>query len=133
MEPNETASAEDRTKEPNKEETTGTTEKGSKSSQYPSFLARQYSARDGGVQTDMNCPACDEEINGAYLPVFKCPHCESQIWSDESGDVISYEDGRRSAKHPLIGSAISLGLLTALILSLQLGRKLGSKECCAAA
>ncbi|MEI6207676.1 MAG: hypothetical protein WCP20_12910 [Desulfuromonadales bacterium] len=116
--------------EPSKEETTGTTVNDS-TSQYPSFLARQYSACDGGVQAEMNCPACDEEICGSYLPVFNCPHCESQIWRNESGDVISYEDCRRPTRHSLIASKIS-GVLTALIFTVLAGRTFGLKECCSA-
>jgi hypothetical protein len=83
----------------------------------------------------MNCPNCDEEIGGSYLPVFKCPHCESQIWRDESGDVISFEDSRRyamkSANVSMVAGVLSVAFAT-LILSIQLGRNFSSKGFCEA-
>jgi len=87
MEAIEITSAEDSTKETAKNETTDTPE----SQQYPSFLARQYPVSEGGMETDLDCPGCDKEISGSYLPVFKCPHCESQIWRDNNGDVTHCE------------------------------------------
>ncbi|MEI6207677.1 MAG: hypothetical protein WCP20_12915 [Desulfuromonadales bacterium] len=60
-------------------------------SAFPSMLAQQFSAADGGMVTDMYCPVCREEIFGTYLPIFECPHCEVKIWRDDKGNVTSYE------------------------------------------
>lgn len=91
MESIENTSTEDSTKETAKNETNDTPETETTSPQFPSFLARQYPISEGGMQTDMDCPNCEEEISGSYLPVFKCPHCESQIWRDNNGDVTHCE------------------------------------------
>jgi chromosomal replication initiator protein len=69
-----------------------TTAKDETSTQSPVFLARQYSSSEGGVLTDMLCPNCSEKIKGSFLPVFRCPHCESRIWRNEDGNVTSFEN-----------------------------------------
>jgi hypothetical protein len=77
--------------DPITEESTEAFEKEAKPLLQPSILTKQYSPYDGGVPTEMECPDCEEEITGSYLPVFKCPHCDCQIWRDNNGDVIHYE------------------------------------------
>jgi predicted RNA-binding Zn-ribbon protein involved in translation (DUF1610 family) len=81
----------DRPKEPAKEEATADTDKNTASSLHPNFFAQQYSTEEGGIPTDMYCPACGEEIRGSHLPIFMCPHCENQIWRDDNGNVTNYE------------------------------------------
>lgn len=82
---------EDRAEEPTKDETTDNTKKSTAISSYPSIFAQQFTPGEGGVPTDMYCPACREEIFGTYLPIFECPHCEVKIWRDDKGNVTSYE------------------------------------------
>ena len=133
MKTTETAQTEDSSRDHAKEDTTDTT-----SRQLPSFLARQYSASEGGVQTDMNCPNCDDEISGSFLPVFRCPHCESQIWRDEDGDVTSYENknvcqessrgfASEAAKKALITSIVS-GVEAILLYSFKLDQHVQVKS-----
>ena len=68
-----------------------TAEVANSSSYFVRFMARQYTAAEGGVQTDMKCPECGTEIIGTYLPIFNCPHCDIQIWRDEKGNAINFE------------------------------------------
>ena len=74
---------EERTKEPAGEESPDNTEKSTVTSLHSNILAQQFTADEGGVPTDMYCPACREEIFGTYLPIFECPHCEVKIWRDD--------------------------------------------------
>ena len=55
------------------------------------IFAQQYSAEDGGIPTDMYCPACGEEIEGSFLPMLRCPHCNILMFRDDKGNVTSYE------------------------------------------
>lgn len=86
-----TEPAEDRTQEPARKESTDNIEKSTTSTRHPSIVAQQFSVCEGGVPTDMYCPACREEIFGTYLPIFECPHCDVKIWRDDKGNVTSYE------------------------------------------
>ena len=56
-----------------------------------SIFARQYSASEGGMDTDLHCPGCGEQINGSYLPIFRCPFCDIQIWRNDRGIITNYE------------------------------------------
>lgn len=57
----------------------------------PGIFAQEYSAEEGGKPTEIYCPACGEEINGSYLPMFRCPHCAILIFRDENGNVTNHE------------------------------------------
>lgn len=69
MEPIKTEATEERTNEPARKETTDNREEFTATSQHSNILAQQFTADEGGVQTDMYCPACREEIFGTYLPI----------------------------------------------------------------
>jgi len=71
MEPTRTEATEERTNEPAREETTDNSGESSATSSHSNILAQQYTANEGGVRTDMYCPACLEEIFGSYLPIFE--------------------------------------------------------------
>jgi predicted RNA-binding Zn-ribbon protein involved in translation (DUF1610 family) len=86
----EAASTENDRNEPAKEKPTDNSEKNTAST-HPGILAQQCTVADGGMATDMYCPACREEIFGTYLPIFECPHCAIKIWRDDKGNVTSYE------------------------------------------
>ena len=53
--------------------------------------AQQYSKEEGGMTTEIFCPACGEEICGSYLPLFRCPHCDIMIFRDDKGQVTNHE------------------------------------------
>lgn len=57
----------------------------------PNVFAQKHSAEEGGMPTDIYCPACGEEISGSYLPMFRCPHCDVLIFRDDKGNVTNYE------------------------------------------
>jgi len=73
MEPIKTEATEERTNEPASEEAADNSEESSVASSHSNILSQQFTADEGGVQTDMYCPACREEIFGTYLPIFECP------------------------------------------------------------
>jgi predicted RNA-binding Zn-ribbon protein involved in translation (DUF1610 family) len=54
-------------------------------------FVQEYSAEEGGITTDMYCPGCGEEIEGSFLPMFRCPHCDILIFRDDKGNVTNYE------------------------------------------
>jgi hypothetical protein len=62
------AETDDKTKIPATEESANQTVKDCNPSTHRSFFAQQYSSSEGGMPTDMCCPACGEEINGSHIP-----------------------------------------------------------------
>ena len=72
-------------------ETSGTTAGDAAASLRRNFFAKQYSANECGIPTDIYCLACGEKIYGSFLPTFKCPHCEILICRDDSGNITNFE------------------------------------------
>jgi hypothetical protein len=63
-------------------------------SDEPRLLAQQYSAEEGGIEIDILCPECRELVQGSYLPIFRCPHCDIMIAIDpEDGEIMYHEQG----------------------------------------
>jgi predicted RNA-binding Zn-ribbon protein involved in translation (DUF1610 family) len=78
-------------KEPATEESADITGADSASPPPSNIFAEQHSAIEGGIPTDLYCPACGEEISGSYLPMFRCPHCNILMFRDDKGHVTNHE------------------------------------------
>ena len=86
METTESAATEDKSKG-----TENRAENQTSSSIQSNVFAQQYTAEEGGVPTNLYCPDCGEEIEGTFLTIFRCPHCDILIFRDDKGNVTNYE------------------------------------------
>ncbi len=60
-----------------------------------SILRQRLGATDPvaehGQEMDLLCPECSRPIDGTYLPIFRCPHCDVMICVDEQGSVLWHQ------------------------------------------